>query len=244
MLDRISVSDFVVGLPDLRRQLGGAKNLPRLLDFPAFEFAGFHPDIIPVRINGTLLQSPMGDYHSLMAAAGYRAGLSTRRVISMYNALTYRAFGYFDAFADLAPALIADYRKAGIEIAHLVERWRRRGNFTHSINHPKAYVVADLTYTFCKAWGLDTPRPAEYGDFQPDPLNRYAVYPVFPELARHLSLDCGSLVFKAISTPAGPHILSLAQFVERSFNIYAINKGEWTITDRIAHCIAYMKDLR
>jgi hypothetical protein len=243
VLNRCRNSDLVVALQSVEEALGERPG-QQFLTNPPFEFSGFHPDIVPVRLDdGSILQSPTGYYSSLIAISGFMAGFSVERIASCYNALFYRRLGYFDTFVPALAALKNDFKAHGFDMSRTIERWRQNGPFMYSVNHPKPFVLADVAYEIAKRTGMNILEYGEYSDFYPDSLCLYAVYPVFPEIARYLKVDGGSYLFKPISGAQVPRVMGLNDYVRKSIVIFSRSADRIVPGERIKQATAMFKNI-
>ena len=157
--------------------------------FPAIHFTGFHPDA--VRAAGGGLHSPIGEWHSALALAGYLKSLSPERTAELFNAYVYGVLGYFDEAAKAEKYLTATARRIGWDLSGELTDWRAEGVFVHTPNHPRMSVMMSLARRVCANLGLDIREDAAA---PPDPFERYGDWPLYPEIGKRLGLE-GALVF-------------------------------------------------
>lgn len=199
--------------------------MPSIIPMPSVVFSGFHPDTIyildPTR-NGRPLESATGPYHSALALYGYLAGLTAERTIALFNTNVFRALGYFDIWQPAAEEFLASTRASGLDMSTEFLRWSRRGCFMYSMNHPKAFVLADVARALLVREKLPV-HDVDFDDFAVDDIVRGSVFPVYPQIAEHYG-HLGSYTFKLanyrLSRTVGD-FMTLRAFVESSFAIYA-----------------------
>ena len=184
--------------------------IPRTIVYPTLEFTGFHPDCCYVITNRHYVASPIGDYNSAIAAGAFLAGLPVERVARLFNAYTYACLGYFNEFnaamSFLKTRLSRDYPE--FDLSDHLPAGRL---FMHSINHPGIEVLFELAKKILLKLGItpvDAPLPE-------DRFKRGAIWPVYPEIAKRLSIAPTPLVFKTDGRP-----LSLDEFIQGSYAAY------------------------
>lgn len=242
MIDLYRSADLVLTLdwPDHFGEFSAARVRElnqRVIFVPAFEFAGFHPDCTYIlTADGKALQTPLTDYNSIIAAAGYLAGVSPARLPALYNAYTFAKLGYFDLPAASKLATLEQFSRHGLDIAPLFDAWERRGSFMHSVNHPKIWVLVDIARLVCEQHDLGRIEDVPYAELLFDELANGPVYPVFPEIARRLEVPGGSRYFKTMPTPSAPRerLLHLRDFVAASCATYAdSDRTKWHVPPRV-----------
>ncbi len=211
---------------------GSALNFDRLRDrhkkavfFPTMLFNGFQPDCIYLRLDGQFVTGALFHMHSAIIAAGFSLGLSQKRVLRLFNALTYEALGYFDAFAQARAFMLSSFSAAGFDLRPYVKDWRRtEGCFMYTLNHPHICVLARLAHMIGVRTQLvdpETPVP----DDVPDVLSDSLRWPVYPELAARLGVPVRDIVFKPPvkpSMPAADRDLTLQALIAREYEHYDI----------------------
>ena len=196
-----------------------AKTLDNVLILPVMLFFGFHPDLTYLPEQARAVHSPLDEYHSTIVIASYLSGLDVHETTRMFNSLVYAKLGYTQAYERDLTAVVQTFANYRLDVGHCISRWRDRGCFMHSPNHPKSYVLDDLARLMLHASGLAT-APDGDSDSQ-DTLECHAQFPVYPELARRVGVP-GSLLFKqAARQGETPQTISLRHFVEGSFAGYA-----------------------
>lgn len=201
------------------------RNMHRL---PFTVFAGYHPDIAYLSLKGQVWGSPVGAYHSALIAAAFSLGVPQADVPTLFNRLVFQALGHFEAFAVARDQLLQHYAECGLEMSAAVARWHARGPFMHTVNHPRAFVLADLMAATAARAGLlpadATPQEPSY-----DGLAADTIWPVYPELAAALGVP-GSLLFKQHNRPVQPlgnsTLLNLREFVALSYEFYGRTPAE------------------
>lgn len=194
----------------------GADVSGQVLLYPRISFRGFHPDMVYVNADGVSLQTPFGFYHSAIAFAAHRLGLSRGEAAGLFGEAAFDRLGYF-ANMDAAKAhLLREGERCGFDLGPALEAWLARGCFMHTINHPKLFALETVADLVISRLGLSD-RAAEPGRLV-DTFAGGAAWTVYPEIAARLGLD-GAYSFKA-PRAAGERSAELAEFVSASFDVY------------------------
>ena len=236
--DDLRTADVVFALPleskfaDLAYDRIGRLG-PKIQFVPHVVFSAFHPDITYLeRLDGSRVQTPMTDYHSIIALTAYLMDFDVDRTVRLYNAYVYQALGYFDLAESSRQSLLTDFAFHKIDLTAASARWLKQTSpFMYSMNHPKSFVLADVALEASRATGLWDDRPAPSFDLIQDHLSRWIVYPVFKEIAARLG-KVGSYRFKLIGSDEAA-AMSLEEFVRRSFDGYAReDASRWVLSTR------------
>jgi hypothetical protein len=196
-----------------QRALEEARN--KTITAPVFAFRGFHPDqTYALELPWGAYRTPTGDYHSLIIAAGYAAGLSPAETRARFNSLSYARLGYFDVFEEDFAVMTEQFARVGMDFPAMAARWRRNGPFMHTINHPKIEPLADIAAALLLKAGLGNGvRPH---DLPEDGLGKSLRTPVYPEIARRLGVK-GAYDHLL---EGGQTRLNLEAFIEGAFAVY------------------------
>jgi hypothetical protein len=192
--------------------------------FPVVNFNAYHPDMVYVAdtVAGGHLQGPMGDYHSAIALWAWMQGLDLDRTLSLFRSEVYEALGYFDYWPSAVRELELAGKHAGVPLGDLLERWRRRGCWLYSLNHPKQGVMADVVRRVLLREGIDPIPNAE--DYLTDTLSVHPSWPVYPEIGERLGIQ-GHYLFKraaGLGSADNPvPFMGLPEFVAASFETYS-----------------------
>lgn len=196
-----------------------SKSGPLFVQVPNLVFTGFQPDMayLNYREGGTV-PSPLGAYHSRITAACFYIGLGPIRTKTLFNSFIYSQLGYFDEFDKARLNLEEAMGSCGLSIstADLMER----GVFMHTINHADVFANRVLAAEAARKAGL-TPL-TEIEDIS-DELSEDAIWPIYPQIARHIGIHKGDMTYQRaahMGRDGSPRELSLAQLIERSFEIY------------------------
>jgi len=186
---------------------------PRVVRIPPIGFAGYHPDLCYVYAEGKGVQTPLDDYHSIVAFAAFKMGLTEADAVALYNARMFEAGGYLDMWAIDKGHLFAHFDRYGYDMAAPFRQWAMRESFMFTLNHPRIECLYDLARVATTKAGrtpVDSPaRPH-------DNLRNAQIFPVYPEIAEACGVE-GSTLFKV----AGQYrLLSLQEFVHASFEAY------------------------
>lgn len=183
-------SDAWVRMPlevtsELEERVGDAR---QVVDIPAIVFPAFHPDIVYAhRTDGRLLRG-LTDYHSAIALWGWRHGLDAAGIAGLFTADVMRALTYDVYWAPSVANMRADFERSDLEFEEFWLRVKRRGAFMHSVNHPRADVLALLA----KAVSI---RLGASHDVWDEPIEAYLfdhlariVWPIYPAVAQALAV--------------------------------------------------------
>ncbi len=180
---------------------------------PSIFFAAYHPDGCYVRNRQGQIGSPIGEYHSSICFAAYKAGLSVGDALGLYNRDTYARAGYLDMWLDEREAETRKFARHGIDIADLFVKWAGAGPFMYSFNHPMIGCIFDTAKRVLAQLDI----PAAQTPFLPhDNLRESAWLPILPVIADACGVE-GSTMFKR---GARYRILELPAFVRDSYRIY------------------------
>ena len=164
--------------------------------FPTIVFNGFQPDCIYLRRGGQQVVGALRHMHSAIIAAAFSLGLPQARVARLFNAATYQALGYFDAFAEACDFMLRTLSAEGLDVAPYIDEWRRTdGCFMYTLNHPHMCVLARVAHLVAVRAGLIDEDSALPDDI-PDALSEGLHWPVYPEIARRLNLPVSPVVFR------------------------------------------------
>ena len=205
--------------------------------FPVIGFSAYHPDLVYIEVSGTRrhLRGPLGEYNSAIAFWGFINGLSVTDTLSLFNAGTYEALGYFDFWQTSRQGLLNEGAMAGFSLGGFLDKWSRAGSFMHSINHPKLFAVADVAQELLTKSGLSSNSGAT--EYLSDEHADGPVWPVFPEIAEKLGIE-GHYRFKVerglcpVDRPVV--MLDLREFVEGSFEAFGTHARGDLVCERMA----------
>jgi len=174
------------------------ERLPRhagkLRQLPTLNYGGFHPDCVYIgRAGGGYVRGPMGEYQSSIAFWAWRAGLGVDQAVELFRDDVFDHLGFHDYHLAAHRTLVAHGRRTGLPIAALIDSWRSRGCFMHTVNHPKLHALADVVAAALEREGVAPIPGAE--QWVDDGLARWPVWPVYPPIARASGL-AGDFVFK------------------------------------------------
>jgi Polysaccharide biosynthesis enzyme WcbI len=213
----------------------------KVIAWPPFVHYGFHPDVVYATSGEHLLSSPLSYYNSALVIFGWQNGLTVEQTLQLFCEEVFEYLSYYSYFEISNNEMIADYDKLGLDARVFLEKWLRRGCFAHAVNHPKLFVVSDFAEAMCNQHGLKM-YSREVHRFLHDDLLGGPVWPVYPEIAARLGI-AGSYEFKTASAEGAPEILSLEEFVERSFSLYS-DLREPIVVDRFARQSAAFEGLK
>lgn len=209
----IPTYDRIVIHPQIEHGYYDFSSVEKLSRIPSIQFDAYHPDICFVGARGQLINGPMGAYHSMIALAGFRAGLSAERTRALFRRDIFERSGFFSRWESERKKLLESFAAHGLDIADSFRTWSRRESFMYGIDHSKARPIRDIARVFLRQCGIETNQT----DIVPaDVIMAGCCFPVYPEVAEVLGVE-GSYMFK-------PHqdyrLISLEKFIEQSFALY------------------------
>lgn len=194
----------------------------KIKKIPRINFAAFHPDAEYIfDKTGKPILGPLGDYQSSLVFYAWKKGLSPQETAALFNEKVFAQLGFFDYWDISEKSLLKEGIATNLDLSALIERWTQRGEWMYSMNHPKLFVLADVARAILAREGVPTLLGAE--QFIDDELANGPVWPLYPELARKLSLK-GHYQFKLqrgvcpIDQPV--LMIGLDEFIEKSFDAY------------------------
>jgi hypothetical protein len=161
---------------------------------PSVAFAGFHPDMTYLHDSSNkLVESIFGGYHSLLMFYGHQNKLSIDAAVNLFDREIFEILGYFNNFSESKKYFLKMGNEANLPLSRLFDKWKRKGVFMYSINHPKVFVLTDIVAAFLEREGIDYAKPGL--DLLQDHLAQGPCWGVYPEIARKLGVE-GSFFFK------------------------------------------------
>jgi hypothetical protein len=200
----------VIDLETLRRARPGL----RIVRIPRIRFYAFHPDVCYAR-HGSTGELTQPHYNSSIAGWAYNHALSVADARRLFAADVYAELGFFDRWRHDVAALGQEFAESDLDFRPFYLAVKRQGVFMHTPNHPKPGAIVALARLVAVAVTGDVSllgRPLSIGD----DLLGYA-WPVYPEIARSLVLEPGSLDWKM----DGRWLLGLDAFLDAAFERYA-----------------------
>jgi hypothetical protein len=228
-----------------------ASQLPNVVHFPSIVFPAFHPDIVYVQYRGRndeleMLKSPLGDYHSSLILFGFLEGFTPAQTKRLFAEDVLRRVGFLDAWLPAQQELLEAGEKVSMPLGKEFIAWSRQGCFMHSINHPRLFVLCDLTRVMLRRTGLRF-RDEDPSLFLIDDLMTSIIWPTYPPIARSLGIT-GSYVFKKHMAPV---YYDLDELITESYDIYSRNdnqrltcwrmdlwRGDGELTDFVRRAVA------
>lgn len=215
-LDQITIWVAIGKTPKFNElRQGSRNNLLRIVNVPELGFAAFHPDMCFVQDCDSEFRSTQV-FHSAIVAWAYRNHCSTEETSQLFNAATFNALGYFDAWKDSVSYLRHAFQKS--DLANNFEEFffyvKRQGCFMHTFNHPKAFAIAKLCRLLCNKLLI---QPKVNLDLQEEATAlSVTCWPVYPEIAARLGAGNGdySWIFNHQRSNG------LAEFVKQAFEDY------------------------
>ena len=203
--------------------------------YPRIFFNAFHPDLVYIAGPVGSPTPPLGDFHSSLVLYGWHRGMNVAQTARLFSEPVFERLGFFRCWDAAKHTVLEEGRAIKFPLEGLFARWERLGCFMHASNHPALTVMADLAREVVRAAGLPLAVPApEY--YLVDPMMHMAVWPVYPEIGARLGLP-GAYAFK-MAQPADRTtvaMLDLEEFIERSFEAYAVLPPRALICPRLDH---------
>jgi hypothetical protein len=147
----------------------------------------------------------MSEYHSAIVCAAFEMGLPERRAVALFNAYVYAGVGFVRQFSNSATSFARDTGRYGYDLSRFLQGGQV---FMHTINHPKAGIIHEMTRQALRQAGV----AISEAETPEDELEKDAVWPVYPEIARGFG-GTGRMAFK---TGEG-QVLELEGFVAASY---------------------------
>lgn len=163
---------------------------------PMLTFRAFHPDLVYLQHDGRPVVGPVGDYHSAIAYACFRAGLSVADTAARFNGSFLERCGYMAMWVPERDRLVDEIADFGLDIAAPIRTWGRHGAFMFSINHPCIHVLHNIASELLRAGGRT---PVSGGIVPHDNLATGAAFAVYPEIGEALGVP-GSYAFKDVGS--------------------------------------------
>lgn len=147
--------------------------------WPVIAFNGFHPDCVYVQQGERVIEGPLGQYHSAIAAASWLEKLKEDRVERLFNTYTYTSLGYFDAYKASLEYLCSS-AMGGYDLMNVLPT---DTVFMHTINHPKIELCVEIARQAIDRLGLARQSTIT---LPRDPLAGGVVWPLYPEIGEML----------------------------------------------------------
>jgi hypothetical protein len=192
--------------------------LIKSFSIPEIFFDAFHPDMTYfLDKNKSIIESPIGHYHSKVAMWGFSQGKKIPEILEYYQIKIFEKLGYTNKFKNSINFMKNSFDNSNLNFDIMNEILFSREIFMHTFNHPKQVVLSRLAEFVCHE--LEYKPELNYRDFtevSPDTLfNSGPIYPVFPSVANLFGYEGSTKFRKQDGT-----ILSLEKFIEKSYQIY------------------------
>lgn len=131
----------------------------KVIYFPSISFSAFHPDITYLRgnrLNGQseTVEGLMSSYHSSIAIFGYLHGLTIDQILGFYNPYVFSRLGYIDGWNISRKLLLEEGASVGMPLNSFFLKWKKRGCFMYSFNHPELSVMSDIAAFLLRKAGI------------------------------------------------------------------------------------------
>jgi hypothetical protein len=214
LIERIDEYEKILIAPEVEAQLkldlGSKVTLWRI---PSLFFHGYHPDLCVLSTTGDLSKKPLSGYHSIIAYAAFRCGLSEDEAVGLYCDDFYKQMGYYGKWEACRINFCNRMKAFGFDMERNIVEWSRRGPFMHSVNHPRIDCLLDYAKAILAKASLD------HNDTKLLPMDNLIngpIFPIYKEIGSQLGVQ-GSYFFK----DGGSYLLkNLHQFVCESYEVY------------------------
>jgi hypothetical protein len=174
--------------------ISGSIDSSRISLIPPISFVGFQPDNgYVINLDNKPVSGPLGHYQSILAFWGWKNGFSPKDTVSLFCDSIYRHLGYYDLYNQSRKELLSTFNSYPYPLADAFLRWRSKGCFMHSVNHPKIHVLADLVRMVLDCLGYG--KMVEIEPYLEDQFTSHGCWPVYPEIGERLGIN-GSYDFK------------------------------------------------
>jgi hypothetical protein len=205
--------DLALVAPEVRMRVDYAdRDMPEQLYVPSVTFSAYHPDACYVTADGNILEGLVGPYHSMIALAAYKEGLSAAQAARWFNGGLYERAGYFSLWEPQRDSLLAAFPPEW-NMGSAFLRWSRGRSFMHTINHPTIEMLFEMSRGILLGLG----RPTFAGAMPPPEYLAELSWPIYPEIGERLGLP-GSYLFKP---KWGDRPFELLPFLEQSLAAFA-----------------------
>ncbi|WP_341582302.1 GSCFA domain-containing protein [Marinobacter metalliresistant] len=203
-----------------QRNIQAASNIFNIVDVPAVVLPDSLPDCVHVGVKGPI----GGNLHSFITSTCYLLKISKENCYQLFNERVYKNLGYNSACKGsicsleniVTPLFEQDAKK-------VIEKWRSiNSKVMHTINHPKLFIVQDLLKAAFRKRSIEF-RNVDACEFALDPLGKNLVFPSLSDDFFESGHHPTDIFFKE-GQGLGGRVLSLYEFIERSFQFYEKNK--------------------
>jgi hypothetical protein len=194
---------------DVQPDAGGLDTLV----FPQMYFPGYHPDETLLYLDGAVIDSSIGAYHSLIACSAYLRGRSVAETCALYRLETYSALDYLGWWSRWRLWFLNVFAEYDFDLTAAFNRWSRGRAFMYTSHHPRVECLFDIAGLILNKCGVEAQRP---NCLPQDLLVTDVCFPVYSEIATGLGFE-GSYQFKLRGQD---RCIDLGTFVSQSFAIY------------------------
>ncbi len=213
-------ADFMIGMPgsSLRHAMPDIDSAvkARKIEIPPVVFRGFHPDCVYAFNSDDSVVSSVSPYHSAILLWAYKHKKSQLQAQSLFRDDVFAALGYYETYDLEIAALIDSFSQTGINTRRWWQKLRRLGVFMHTINHPRAIVLASLAVEISESLQLPDRHDVALERYVQDEWLAGYVWPVYPEIAKVLGTS-GSYTFRLGKL----NFHDLTSYVEASWEAYS-----------------------
>lgn len=173
----------------------GLAAAPTTIAVPMIGFSAFQPDICYAvqRSTGTLTQH---HYNSAIAVWAYRQGVLPEDAQRLFTTPVFRDLGYYALWEPNVAALRDAFAHSDLadDFDTFFLHIQRTGNFMYSVNHPRITVLTRLAKIIALRLGCTPAILAQA--IEADDFLAQSSWPMYPEVARQLSLPGGGYQWK------------------------------------------------
>jgi Polysaccharide biosynthesis enzyme WcbI len=243
-VEYINHCDLYIGLPVDGRMIGAElnPNAERII-IPELYFRGLHPDVARLRdFRGPFTISDPHTQVSTIMLGAKAIGMSVNDTQELFCEDIYQRLGFFDLYNIEKGRLIASFAEREICIKDVFSDWEARGDFFYICHHPRKFVLFDIVRCALRGRHLSEEafrRSEEYREVQVDTLNSTEVWPVYPEIARHLGFQ-GDLVWLK-SRSESPREMCLREVIEKTFESLESTDSSWKNAPFVSECATLLE---
>jgi hypothetical protein len=190
-------------------------------------FSGHHPDLTYIGGLSRRVVSPIGEYHSKLAAAAFCLGKSLEQSENLFCYDVFERIGFFGE----SEASLREFSRREMTVdvsflSDLTEITASRYCFL-AVNHPTGGTIAryarKIADTIAQIYAISTVRTPVDIEMYPNTLATNAVFPVYPEIVKYHELDFeGSYLFKRPANSKEKSVLSLGDFLREEFKSFEV----------------------
>lgn len=189
--------------------------------FPNLYINYYHPDVCYLGVGGDRINSPLGNYNSIIIVKSFLEGKDEKFAESSFNHEIFKRFNYYLDFDTAIKPIIERNLEFNSQIGDLLEKFKKniKSPFMYTLNHPNIHALSIIAEDLLERADLKIQRKvSDIISLLPDHLNQHSVWPVYPEIGEKIGVK-GSYLFRN-SISSGNQIFSLKEMIRRSYLRY------------------------